>query len=303
MRYTSGFGYYSFDLRGQPLNLDITFTCGQAFRWRKLDNQVWRGVVRGKVLDLYVECGQLFWRTLPDEDEMLVRDYLRLDDDVESIYRHLSAADEYMAGLIRRFYGLRLLRQEPTETLLSFVCSAVNSIPRISAAIEALSLRYGDLVCEQAGSCYYSFPSVEKLAAMPADALSDAGSLGFRGRNLQLVARQLLERGENWLDSLRSRPYIEARQELMSLRGVGRKIADCVCLFALDKDEAVPVDTHVKQLANRLWGLDFEGRALTDRLYARIMAVFAERYGSLAGWAQQFLYYEDLLRSRNRFAS
>ncbi len=288
--------FHSLDLNGQPLNLDITLTCGQAFRWQKHDGEIWRGVVRDKLIELKSCDGRLLWRTFPVDDEVLVRDYLRLDEDVASIYARLSSTDRYLAGLIRRFHGLRLLRQDPAETLFSFVCSTANSIHRIAAAIETVAAQYGELVCEHASACYYSFPSVEKLAS--ASTVAGTKSLGFRGRNLQLVAQQLCSRGAYWLDSLRNKTYSEARRELMSLWGVGRKIADCVCLFALDKDEAVPVDTHVRQLVCRLWGFDINGKSLTNGLYDRIAAAFTERYGLLAGWAQQFLFYEDLLRSR-----
>ena len=82
------------------------------------------------------------------------------------------------------------------------------------------------------------------------------------------------------------------------MRGVGRKIADCVCLFSLDKDESVPVDTHVKQLAQRLWLPELRGKSITEAGLQASVQAFAERYGPLAGWAQQFLFYEDLLRPR-----
>jgi len=241
---------------------------------------------------------RLLWRTLPEDDECLVRDYLRLDDDVNAIYARLSAADQHLASLVARFSGLRLLRQDPTETLLSFICSAANSIPRISAAIETLASRYGEFICESGETCYYAFPSVEKLAGANPLELSIMKPLSFRGKILQQVAEELVSRGANWLISLRGKSYEEAHKELLSLPGVGRKIADCVCLFSLDKDQAVPVDTHVRCLAIRLWGAEFEGKSLTDRLYNRIVNEFTKRYGNLAGWAQQFLFYEDLLRGR-----
>lgn len=286
------------DLRGQPLNLELTLACGQAFRWRMTPGGAWRGVVRDKLMELAIEGGDLLWRTYPADDRALVGDYLRLADDVDAIYAALSAADPHLAGLVERFHGIRLLRQDPTETLLSFICSAANSIPRIMASIEALAGLYGDLVCENEGLCYHAFPLIERLAAADPDALAQTESLGFRGPNLKTVARQILDRGEGWLVSLRSVSYIEARTELLSLRGVGAKIADCVCLFSLDKDESVPVDTHVKQLAQRLWMPDLVTKSITDAAYRRIVAAFAERYGKLSGWAQQFLYYEDLLRTR-----
>ncbi|MCX8052731.1 MAG: hypothetical protein N3B12_02900 [Armatimonadetes bacterium] len=312
------------DLQGQPLNLDLTLACGQSFRWRKHEDGVWRGVVRDKLVELSVENNTLLWSTHPEEDEELVRDYLRLGDGVNYIYSQLACADPYIAGLIDRFRGLRLLRQDPTETLFSFVCSTVNSIPRISAAVEALSRFYGELVCvlthhpkstirrdgdkmdfpfreesvAKGGICYYASPTIFRLAQADSVALAKTGCLEFRGFNLKSVAEQLIEKGENWLTSLRDLCYEQARDELLTIKGIGRKIADCVCLFSLDKDEAVPVDTHVLRIALRLWLPQMAGKSLTDTLYRRIAEEFRARYGRLAGWAQQFLYYEDLLRGR-----
>jgi N-glycosylase/DNA lyase len=190
------------------------------------------------------------------------------------------------------------LRQDPTETLLSFVCSAANSIPRICAAIEELARLCGQTVCEKGGLCYYAFPQPERLASARQGELDDVACLGFRGKNLRSVASQIVERGEGWLMGLRDASYDEALPELLSIRGVGQKIADCVCLFSLDKDEAVPVDTHVRQLAHRLFLPDMRAKSITDGVYRRIVEAFRERFGERAGWAQQFLFYEDLLRSR-----
>lgn len=286
------------DLQGQPLNLEYTLTCGQAFRWRKKSHQVWRGVVRDKLMELAEEHGYLLWRTYPENDLELVKDYLRLNDDVNAIYAQLSSADPHLKELIVQFHGLRLLRQDPEETLLSFVCSAANSIPRIMAAIEELAAKYGTLVCEQEKTCYYSFPEAKTLASADRSALEKTASLAFRGSNLKSVAQQIVDHGDNWLLSLRDADYQTAKAELMTIRGVGAKMADCVSLFALNKDEAVPVDTHIRQLAQRLFLPDLKAKTVTDAVYRKVQDVFNERYDGYAGWAQQFLYYEDLLRSR-----
>ena len=291
---------HALDLQGQPLDLDLTLSCGQAFRWRRTAGGIWRGVVRDKLVELAREDGSLLWRTFPEDDPDLVRDYLRLAEDVNAIHAALSESDSHVAGLIRRFHGLRLVRQDPAETLLSFVCSTANSIPRIMAAIEMLAANYGRLVCEREDSCYYAFPTLDRLAGADPAALMESESLGFRARNVTNAARQILDRGDGWLSSLRNVPYQQARGELMSIRGVGRKIADCVCLFALGEDEAVPVDTHIRQLAHRLWLPEMKAKTITDAVYQRIVEAFAQRYGALAGWAQQFLYYEDLLRTRRQ---
>jgi N-glycosylase/DNA lyase len=286
------------DLAGQPLDLELTLNCGQTFRWRRLPNGVWQGVIGDRLVELLVEGGCLNWATYPNGGEELVRDYLLLDTDVLRIYSVLSDRDPDLRDLTHRFRGMRLLRQDPTETLLSFVCSAANSIPRIAAAIEQLCVRIGQIVCTKNGVCYYAFPTVEAVACAGSDMLRNTCLLAFRGDNLKSVAGQLLERSPGWLLSLRKLEYCAAKAELLKVRGVGRKIADCVCLFALDKHEAVPVDTHVHQLAKRLFLTDLTTKTVTESVYARVQKEFLDRYGELAGWAQQFLFYEDVLRTR-----
>ncbi|MCX6345047.1 MAG: hypothetical protein NT018_08220 [Armatimonadetes bacterium] len=286
------------DLQGQPLDLDITLGCGQAFRWRKCDDGLWRGVVRDKLVELATDDGSLLWRTYPDGGPGLVNDYLRLSEDINGIYEKMSERDPLMKELSMRLRGLRLLRQDPTEALISFVCSAANSIPRIMAAIEGLAEHYGDLVCEKDNLCYFAFPTLNHLikeVSLPAE-LSRA--LGFRGRTIRQVARHIIEQGDGWLLSLRNVSYPEARDSLMQIMGVGRKIADCVCLFSLDKDEAVPVDTHVRQLAHKYFLPDLKAKTVTDAVYKQVVDAFTQRYGENAGWAQEFLFYEDLLRTR-----
>ncbi|MCE5197544.1 MAG: DNA glycosylase [Armatimonadota bacterium] len=286
------------DLNGQPLDLALTLTCGQAFRWHQREDGIWSGVVRDKLIELDMRDGMLLWRTYPSDDEPLVRDYLRLADDVTCIYHTLAEMDPHLGELAQRFSGLRLLRQDPTETLLTFICSAANSIPRITAGVAALSVKYGDLVCETEGSCYFTFPHLARLAEADPTELATTESLGFRGPNLKSVAEQVLERGEGWLMSLRGMTYSDAKQMLLEIKGVGQKIADCVCLFSLDKDEAVPVDTHVRQLAQKFFMPDMQAKTITDAVYRRVMEAFEERYGRYAGWAQHLLFYEDLMRTR-----
>ena len=280
--------------------MDTTLTCGQAFRWRKREDGTWYGVVGSRLVEVCVDGGNLYWRTYPDGGEALIRDYFRLADDVNSIYAFLGERDQHLREVIGRFRGLRLVRQDPTEALLSFVCSAANSIPRISAAIEEMARIYGDLVCEHSNVCYYAFPRPESLASLQPKVLNSVGSLGFRGEILRSVSRHILDQGEGWLLGLRDVPYHEAKAQLTAVRGVGAKIADCVCLFSLDKHQAVPVDTHVRQLAYRLFLPDMKTRSITESGYRRIVDAFVDRYGDYAGWAQQFLFYEDLLRPRTR---
>lgn len=287
------------DLQGQPLDLDLTLSCGQAFRWAIQENGVWQGVVGDRLIEVAMDSGYLLWQTHPGGGIDLIRDYFRLDDDVNSIYAYLSERDPHITELLQKFNGLRILRQDPVETLLSFVCSAANSIPRIMAAIDLLSIEYGDLVCERESLCYYAFPRLEHLAESEQLSHELNRALGFRGDNIRMVARQVIGNGgRDWLMSLREMNYSDAKSSLMKIKGVGPKIADCVCLFSLDKDVAVPVDTHVRQLAHRLFLPEMRSRTVTDAVYRKVVEAFEDRYGKYAGWAQEFLYFEDLLRTR-----
>ncbi|MDO8683922.1 MAG: DNA glycosylase [Armatimonadota bacterium] len=287
------------DIPHDELNLDYTLTSGQAFRWKKMSDGWWRGVVSANILQIrQAEIG-FEWETFPDSGNLgLLRDYFRLDDDIAAVYSQLAATDPHVAYLIERFRGLRMLRQDPVETLLSFICSAANSIPRISKGIEEMSRLYGEYIGEVDGVRYHAFPTLEALAAADDSQIWTATRLGFRCPSLKNVALQLLERPEGWLYSLRDAPYEDAKAELLDIQGVGQKIADCVCLFALDKNEAVPVDTHVRQLAVRLYMPEITTRSITTSVYNRIGDFFRSKFDGYAGWAQQFLYYEDVLRSR-----
>ncbi len=151
----------------------------------------------------------------------------------------------------------------------------------------------GTKLGEVGGESYFTFPSAATLAEADAAYLSKISGLGFRGRNLVGVAQQIRERGEGWAASLREMPYWEAHGELVKLRGIGAKVADCVCLFSLDKTEAVPVDTHVWKLAKALYFPDWPARkSLTSLAYNTVAGVFRERFGELAGYAQSFLFYD-----------
>ena len=197
-----------------------------------------------------------------------LRDYFQLDIDLGEIVRRICEADPAAREAAIRWSGLRVVRQDPEECILSFVCSTANSVPRIAYSIGEFSRHFGDFIGEVRGQAYYTFPGARTLAEVDPTELSRLTSLGFRGRNLVRVAKQLAERGPGWAMSLRDLPYEQAHKELVLINGIGAKIADCVCLFSLDKTEAVPVDTHVWQLAKDLYFPDWPARkSLTAASY------------------------------------
>ena len=285
---------HTFRYSPAEFSLDDTLASGQAFRWKRQADGWWLGVVRRYAVGVKQEGDLFSWWTYPEVGgESLISDYFQLGVDLADIVRRVSRADPAAGEAAARWSGLRLLRQNPEEAILSFVCSTANSVPRIAHSIREFSRHFGEPLGEVEGTQYYTFPGAATLAGVDVDQLTAVSSLGFRGRNLVKVARQIAEREPGWAMSLRYLPYREAHGELVRLNGIGAKIADCVCLFALDKTEAVPVDTHVWQLAKNLYFPDWpEKKSLTETAYNQVADAFRLRFGELAGYAQNFLFYD-----------
>ena len=273
---------------------DDTLASGQAFRWKRNPDGWWVGVVGRAVAGIRQDGDTYSWWTYPEPGrEDLIRDYFQLDIDLGEIVRRIREADPTAGDAAQRWSGLRLLRQDPEECILSFVCSTANSVPRIAYSIGRFSAMLGDLLGVVWGEERYAFPTAGALASADVDSLTRATSLGFRGRNIVRVARQIEEHSPGWAASLREMPYEQAHGELVALNGIGAKIADCVCLFSLDKTEAVPVDTHVWQLARDLYFPHWTGpKSITTAAYNTVAGAFRERFGELAGYAQNFLFYD-----------
>ena len=200
---------------------------------------------------------------------------------------------------------MRVLRQNPFECVVSFILSSCNNIGRIGMLVRALRKTYGGPpVCElpavpavggapaAAALTLYAWPSLPALATASEEALRGLG-LGYRGKFLSRTTAKLTALGgEAWLLGLRGAP--DYQTHLTSLDGVGRKVADCVALFSLDAVGAIPVDTHVAQIAQRDFGVALQGKSLTPKLYEVVGEAFRSRYGSHAGWAHCWLFAGEL---------
>lgn len=172
----------------------------------------------------------------------------------------------------------------PREALFSFLCTSNNHILRITPMVRTLA-SYG---------IQDEFPTLDRLAEITEDELRTKG-FGYRAKTIPHAARQIIEKGgEEWLSELKSKPYDEAIHSLLELSGVGPKLADCICLFALDKMESVPVDTHVWQAACRVYFPEFEGKSVTAARYKAIGDHLRTKFGDRAAWVQQFLFYGNL---------
>ena len=307
-----------------PLNLGATLASGQNFRWRKNETGVWLGAIENVAAALWQMENQpdcpLYWQTFPEQNQWdVLRDYLRLNVDLEALYESWKERGPEIADATAAFRGLRILRQPPVECFFAFQCATCNTVTKIERSISKLAARYGEpindfgfwvlgsrLTTPQTVSRHptpdtqyplFAFPTIEALASAD-EAELRADLWGYRAPRVIHLARELLTRPEGWLENLRTVPYAQAKAELMALHGIGAKLADCICLFSLDKEEAVPVDTHVRQIATRLFLPDLCGKSLTPRVYDLLADSYRERFGAFAGWAQQYLFFHELRRSK-----
>ena len=215
----------------------------------------------------------------------LLADYLALDTDLERIYRSLTA-DRRLAAAIARCRGMRVLRQDPWECLVCFLCTAASNIPRITRNIESICQAYGKPLGEGAAA-RHGFPTPQQLAAAGETELRALG-LGYRAAFLSSVARSIAA-GELDLLALRESPYEAALEALLSLHGVGDKVANCVLLFALDQPAAFPVDTHVAQRLREWYPACARLKPLQMRAWAQ------EHFGPHAGYANHYLFHDRRL--------
>ncbi len=283
------------------LSLQHTLASGQAFRWQRDRQGWWSAVIQSEPTPIILRCWQdreqLYYQTYPRANNLTaVSTYFQLDVDLPALeigWRR--AAGQEIASGLDHFAGLRVTMQDPVECLFSFLCSSVAPIYRIRRGIDAMCRTLGARIGEVGGQEHFAFPPLEYMADANRD-LYDKMGLGFRGGNVKESAKELIARGgRDYLLTLRAMPYAEAQAQLVSLPGVGAKIADCVCLFSLAKQEAVPLDVHVTRVAKRLFSEARAYNSLTGRAYAAIAELFRRRFGPYAGWAQQYLFYNELL--------
>ena len=285
-----------------PFDLEHTLKCGQSFRWEKLGDW-WYGVVEDKVVKMRQIRDRLQFQTFPEEtDANFVENYFRLDDDLPRILSGVNK-DEHIGRAIQNFHGLRITRQEPWECLISYMCATYKNIPAIKNTILNMSKRFGKKMTFDEHD-FYTFPKPSDLAQAGPEEIFEC-RLGFRAERV-LQASRTIDSEEFDLEALRKKDYEEAKLELLSLPGVGQKVADCVLLFSLDRLEAFPVDVWMKRIILESYSGHFERgfiekvlskRSITPREYDEISSFGRRYFGKYAGYAQEYLYYMAKVRN------
>lgn len=256
-----------------------TFDCGQCFRWNATENDgEYIGVAGGRVCRVVSDTVYC-----PDEDNSFWEEYFCSSIDYEEIKNKLSRNDKNLIKCIEYGYGIRILRQDIWETIISFIISANNNIPRIKKIIETMCSEFGEHIHAdkslKSGDNYYSFPSPEKLNSLDISDLSILRA-GYRDKYIMDAASKVVS-GEVDLNKLPNMTTADVKLELMKIKGVGPKVADCIMLFSLGRYELFPKDVWIKRILSVVYGVG--DKDIDEFVY--------KKYNGLEGFAQQYLYY------------
>jgi N-glycosylase/DNA lyase len=286
----------------EPFSLRYTLQCGQSFRWEKYGGW-WYGAVRNKVVKIKEVNRRLEFEGASVD---FVKSYFRLDDNLPAILSQISK-DIHIKRAVQMVQGLRILRQDPWECLISYICAVYKNIPAIKDMLQRLSKQFGEkrLV---GGHTFYTFPKPEDLAGADVNQIKTC-KLGFRAKYVWKAARDVHD-GKFGLETLKKMSYETAKQELLTLSGVGQKVADCVLLFSLGKLEAFPVDVWVKRIVMKHYPHHFEPcfmkkvlnkKTISPLEYQKINSFGRTYFGKYAGYAQEYLYALRKQIVNNRF--
>lgn len=286
--------HFNITIDDAPVDLERIAKSGQMFRWeaRYHDGEIedWSVGDGGYRYIIQEQGNQRYW-VMVNGDESIFRSFFRLETNHGEMYREMIRRGPEIEPFLEQRRGLRMLRpQGKVEVLFSFLCSSCNHISRITQMVNALA-SFGE------GSF---FPTVEQLLDVTEVELRRRG-FGYRGATIPQVAHILMANGaEAYLDELSKGTFEDARREMIKLPGVGKKLADCICLYAFDFGESVPIDTHIWQVLTRLYHPDWVGTNPTDKKYDYAASAFRDRFGELAGAAHQFLFVDNMERYRER---
>ncbi len=276
------------------------FECGQCFRWNLEKDGSYTGVVGNNVINVKKEYNDITIKgTFNDNIKDVCNRYFDLNTDYLKIKNELSKIDDNLKTSVNYGEGIRILKQDVWETIISFIISANNNIPRIKGIIERLSQKYGKELSWN-GNKYYTFPTIEELSKASVKELRELG-LGFRDvrvfETTRIIANKIVD-----IEELEEMEDVEKlRIQLLRLPGVGPKVADCIMLFSMKKFEVFPIDVWVKRVMKELYNEQIEKVKINDKNHFRypknskenqkILEFANQKFGKIAGLAQQYLFY------------
>ncbi len=277
---------HTLEIPATELDLERCLNAGQVFRFRETEGR-WVGIDGAHSYCIQREGNQI--RVETTASLVALHSFLRLDWNYTDIEQQILSRGPELEAVWNRSRGLRLLRPSSSvETLFTFLCTSNNHLPRITQMVGKLAGAAGN----------GNWPSLDELARIPEATLRQWG-FGYRGATIPLVAQRILERGgEMWFDAMNNATYPALIVELETLPGVGPKLADCIALYAFDRTEATPLDTHLWQAVTRMYWPEWSGTPLTAKKRVIVGEFLRDRFGALAGVAQQVLFYGNLRKGK-----
>ena len=270
------------ELNVECFNLKYTLECGQCFRWECIEDNTYIGVIEDRVIKIKQQGNKLLiWSSLTTNLEQAVSKYFDLNKDYSFLEKEIAKIDNNVEESLKYSSGIRILNQPLFETIISYIISANNNIKRISRSVKDISRKYGKKVLFENNE-YYLFPTLEEIANITIDDLLECGT-GFRARYIKNVINYFLD-NKNFLMNLENMDTENARKSLMSLMGVGPKVADCILLFSLKRGEVFPIDVWVKRIMEKLYFKD-------NTSIKEISEYAKDKFGKYAGIVQQHLFH------------
>ena len=284
---------FKYEIKNQnSFNLKDIFDCGQCFRWNQTKDDTYQGVIFCYVVNVTQHKNDIIFEGFTNSEnedqssfEKMIREYFDLDTDYEEYKNILSKVDENMKAAISFGSGIRILKQDLFETIISFIISANNNIPRIKKIVEKMCETYGKKI-EWNGKRYYSFPTIENLSTASEGDLRKLG-MGFRDKYIFNTVKKLKMLDINELTNMSTN---EISNKLQEMDGIGEKVSNCILLFSsLHRLDVFPIDVWVRRLMNELY---FNRENEKDLKNTEIMKAANEKFGCLKGLAQQYLFYQ-----------
>ena len=273
-------------------NLEHIFECGQCFRWNKQGDNTYLGVAEKYVIRLEKKNKDIIFKGNKTKNskfknlEEFVEYYFDLNTDYSKYKEKLSKVDNYLDESIKFGEGIRILKQDVWECIISFIISANNNIPRIKKIIERIALNYGEEIKFE-GNTYYTFPTPEELSKASVEDLRNLGT-GFRDKRIYNTTQIILS-NEKYIENLKQmKTTKQMKEELLKLDGVGPKVADCILLFSLQRFDAFPIDVWVRRVMNDLYIHNEDENKVNKKM---IQKLAEEKFLGIPGIAQQYLFY------------
>jgi N-glycosylase/DNA lyase len=275
-------------------NPEISINSGQVFLWEKYEN-TWYGTYGNYILKFTITDNEVEFYSTPKLDNWQ-HFIFRLDDNIQDIFANFSS-DPILLGLLKKYRGLRLIRQDPYQCMISFACSSNTNISMIRMMLKNLSRKFG-IKKEIDNKIFFTFPTMKNLYKASINELCSC-SVGYRAKAIKSIAEKVVT-GALTVDELYRSNYDESRKILTSVYGIGNKIADCILLFSLEKTEAFPIDVwmgraifkYYHRLINKRDATFMNAnKKLSDNQYSILSEIMRNHFGKYGGYAQQYLFY------------